>query len=52
MPPSTGLSEIQFPEKYNNTEMKSGQIFTATTQHFTPAVVNLKIQVKSREQPN
>ena len=54
-PPSTGLSGIQFTIlnvleslilkdqiKYNNTEMKVGQLFTAATQHLTPAVVNIK----------
>ena len=45
MPPSTDISGIQFstiksigvidtegPEKYNNTEMKLGRVFTAATQ--------------------
>ena len=48
-------SGIQFPilnvleslipkdqKKYNNTEMKSGRLFTAATQHLTLAVVNIK----------
>ena len=40
----------------NNTEMKSGRLFTAATQHLPPAVMIIKILVKSRsihqEQPN
>jgi hypothetical protein len=53
--PSTGLSGTQFstlnsssikdpegPEKYNNTEVKYGTIFTAARQHLTPAVVKYK----------
>jgi hypothetical protein len=52
MPPSTGLSGSQFltpnsdgindpegPEKYNNTEVKYGAIFTDATQHLTPPAV-------------
>ena len=35
-------------KKCNNTEMKSGRLLTAATQHWTPAVVNIKILVKSR----
>ena len=55
--PSTSLSGNQFSilnvldslipkdqKKYNNTEMKSGWLFTATKQHLMPAVVNIKIQ--------
>ena len=53
-PPSTGLSGIQFsilnvleypegPEKNITTllKMKSGRLFTAATQHLTPAIVKL-----------
>ena len=35
-------------KKYNNTEMKSGRLFTTTTQHLIPAVVNITMPVKSR----
>ena len=35
-------------KKYNNTEMKSGRLYTAAKQHLTPAVVNIKNLVKSR----
>ena len=61
MAPRTGLSYTQFSvlivleslipndqKKYNNTEMKSGRLFTATTHHLTPAVVNIKILETSR----
>ena len=49
-PPSTsmlntkcvGVIDPEGPEKYNKTEMKSGRLFTADTQHLTPAVVNNK----------
>ena len=59
--PSTGLSGTQFSilnvlealipkdqKNNNNTEMKSGRLCTAATQHLTPAVVNMNILVKSR----
>ena len=57
---STGLSGIQFSilnvlesmipndqKKYNNSDMKSGRLFMASTQHLTSVVVNI-ILVKSR----
>jgi hypothetical protein len=60
MPPSTGLSGTKLstlksaglnyperPEKYNNTEVKYGALFTPATQHFTSAVVMYKYLVKS-----
>jgi hypothetical protein len=55
MPLSTGLSGTRFstlkfrtgindpePEKFDNTEVKYGQLFTAATQHLTHAVVKYK----------
>jgi hypothetical protein len=52
--PSTGLNGTQFstldsagindpkrPEKYNNTELKYEQLFTAATRHLTPAVIKI-----------
>jgi hypothetical protein len=36
---STGLNDPEGPEKYNYSEWRSGQLFTAATQHLTPAVV-------------
>jgi hypothetical protein len=34
-------------KKYNNTKVKYGQIFTAATQHLTPAIVMYKYSEKS-----
>ena len=58
MPPSTGFTGIQysilnaFPKdqkKYYNTHWDEGVwMFTAATQHLTPAVVIIKIPVKSQ----
>jgi hypothetical protein len=36
---SVGINDPEGPEKYNNTEVKYGQPFTASTQHLTPAVM-------------
>jgi hypothetical protein len=36
---SAGINDPEEPEKYNNIEVKYGGIFTAATQHLTPAVV-------------
>jgi hypothetical protein len=35
---SAGINDPEGPEKYNNTEVKYGQLFTAATRHLTPAV--------------
>jgi hypothetical protein len=40
---SAGINDPEEPDKYDNTEVKStGQLFTAATQHLTPAVVKYK----------
>jgi hypothetical protein len=38
------VNDPERPEKYNNTEVKYWQLFTAATQHLTPAVVTYKYQ--------
>ena len=37
-----GVTDLDRQEKYNNTEMKSGRLFTVATQHLTSAVVIIK----------
>jgi hypothetical protein len=39
---SAGIIDPEGPKQYNNTEVKYGQLFTAATQHLTPAVVKYK----------
>ena len=36
-----GVIDPEGPEKYNNTEIKSGRLFTAATQHLTPTAIAL-----------
>jgi hypothetical protein len=36
------INDSEGPEIYNNTEVKYGQLFTAATQHLTPAFVKHK----------
>jgi hypothetical protein len=37
-----GTNDPEGPEKYNNTEVKYGQLLTAATQHLSSAVVKYK----------
>jgi hypothetical protein len=39
---SAGINDPEGPEKYNNTEVKYGAIFTAASWHLRPAVVKYK----------
>jgi hypothetical protein len=40
---SVGINDPEGPEKYDNTEVQYGaELFTAATQHLTPAVVKYK----------
>jgi hypothetical protein len=39
---SAGTNGPEGPEKYDNTEVKYGKLFTAATRHLTPAVVKYK----------
>jgi hypothetical protein len=37
-----GSNDSEGPEKYNNTEVKYGELFTVAKQHLTPAVLKYK----------